>query len=74
MEVLNQIPPTGSLAELSDSPTLLEQLIDGELVIYKDNQLFVEIGGLSSKELSDLEAVNALLKQPWFELREISKL
>lgn len=74
LEVLNQIPPTGSLAELSDSPTLLEQLIDGELVIYKDNQLFVEIGGLSSKELSDLEAVNALLKQPWFELREISKL
>lgn len=72
LKVLNQIPPTGSLAELSDSPTLLEQLIDGKLVMYKDNQLFVEIGGLSSKELSDLEAVNALLKQPWFELRALS--
>lgn len=72
LEALNQIPPTGSLAEVSDSPTLLEQLIDGELVIYKDNQLLVEVGGLNFKELSDLEAVNALLKQPWFEIRALS--
>lgn len=72
LETLNKVAPKGSLEELSDSPTLLEQLIDGELVIYKDNQLLVEVGGLNFKELSDLEAVNALLKQPWFEIRALS--
>ncbi|WP_066802125.1 hypothetical protein [Moraxella oblonga] len=72
LETLNKVAPKGSLEELSDSPTLLEQLIDGELVMYKDNQLLVEVGGLNFKELSDLEAVNALLKQPWFEIRALS--
>ncbi|STZ09190.1 Uncharacterised protein [Moraxella caprae] len=72
LEMLNKVAPKGSLEELSDSPTLLEQLIDGELVIYKDNQLLIEVGGLNFKELSDLETVNALLKQPWFEIRALS--
>lgn len=75
LDNLNGKRPTGELSELSDSPELLKQLLDENYqVSYYNNTLNVpeHYWNFDYDGFNQLEAVNALLKQPWFELRALS--
>lgn len=66
---------TGTLADLSDSPELFAQFIQAQYWLTYDEQaqqLSIKIIGQDEDEFSQLQALNALLKKPFFEVRPIT--
>jgi hypothetical protein len=67
-DIINQ-----PIHSLTDSPILLEQFLNNASAIYYDkDQKMVTGVHFSELEFSELKAFNALLKQPIFEIRQIS--
>lgn len=67
-DIINQ-----PISSLTDSPLLLEQFLNNARAIYYDkDQKMITGVHFSELEFSELKAFNALLKQPIFEIRQIS--
>lgn len=62
--------PQGSLAELSDSPELLKQFFQNAKTIQYDETLGQIDWAENKPDWGELQALNALLKQPVFRVRE----
>lgn len=74
---LNEKSPTGTLVELTNEPTALQNMIDEnrDVILYSNNQLQVEYdysGFMYADSFDTLQAVNNLLKKPWFELKKVT--
>jgi hypothetical protein len=70
-----ELPPTltGSLADLSDSPTLFQELITSLDLVYIELTQELRIDSLFYENQFDpLRSLNALLKQSLFEIRKIT--
>ena len=66
---------TGTLADLSDSPELFAQFIQAQYWLTYDEQaqqLSIKVIGQNENAFSQLQALNALLKKPFFEVRPIT--
>lgn len=62
----------GTLSELSDSPEILENFLKTAIGInYSTEKSHLEINGHSSN-YQTIKALNALLKQPLFEIRQVT--
>ena len=63
----------GELSDLSDTPALLEQVLNShKKAIYNSSKKELVIKGYGEKELAALLAVNALLKTPVLEIKELT--
>jgi hypothetical protein len=66
---------TGTLADLSDNPELFAQFIQAQYWLTYDEQaqqLSIKVIGQNENAFSQLQALNALLKKPFFEVRPIT--
>ena len=71
----NELPKTltGSLSKLSDSPTLLQELITFLGLVYHESAQQLRIDTLFyENQFDSLRSLNALLKQPLFEIQQIT--
>lgn len=62
----------GTLEELSDSPTLLQQLIDDNFWLTYENQQLKVKSFADQDSFNWIKSLNALLKDPIFEIRQVT--
>lgn len=62
----------GSLEELSDSPTLLQQFIDENFWLTYENETLTVKSFADQDTFNWIQSLNTLLKQPIFEIRQVT--
>lgn len=71
-QAIYDMMPPGSLAELSDSPELLKQFFENAKTLRYDEKSGRIKWTHYEPDWGELQALNALLKQPVFRVREVS--